>query len=139
MSGLIDFEFFCIQNENSYDINKVLMDIKNYSVSVLTQFNKDDFSKLAKIGFEFAGEKKKLGDKRLELRKFLEEHPCCMSKTKDKIMAKLIAYMEVDELALANEEESEEVKKEDEKKVEEDEKKKEASDEEEEKPKKAKK
>ena len=139
MSGLIDFEFFCIQNENSYDINKVLMDIKNYSVSVLTQFNKDDFSKLAKIGFEFAGEKKKLGDKRLELRKFLEEHPCCMSKTKDKIMTKLIAYMEVDELALANEEESEEKKKEDEKEVKEDEKKKEASDEEEEKPKKAKK
>ena len=139
MSGLIDFEFFCIQNENSYDINKVLMDIKNYSVSVLTQFNKDDFSKLAKIGFEFAGEKKKLGDKRLELRKFLEEHPCCMSKTKDKIMAKLVAYMEVDELALANEEESEEVKKEDEKKVKEDENKKEVDDEEEEKPKKAKK
>ena len=66
MSGLIDFEFFCIQNENSYDINKVLMDIKNYSVSVLTQFNKDDFSKLAKIGFEFAGEKKKLGDSEYE-------------------------------------------------------------------------
>ena len=88
------------------------MDIKNYSVSVLTQFNKDDFKLLGKAGFEFAGEKKKLGDKRLELRKFLEEHPCCMSKTKDKIIAKLIAYMEVDETALESTEEDEKVEKE---------------------------
>ena len=119
MSGLLDFEFFCIQNENSYDINKVLMDIKNYSVSVLTQFNKDDFKLLGKAGFEFANEKKKLGDKRLELRKFLEEHPCCMSKTKDKIIAKLIAYMEVDETALESTEEDEKEDKKEEKEKEE--------------------
>ena len=36
MSGLLDFEFFCIQNENSYDINKVLMELTKYSWTLRT-------------------------------------------------------------------------------------------------------
>ena len=88
---MTEFEKFLIKEEDNMNISPVLADIRKYSVGVLLKFTKSDFIELRKKGFEIKDFK--LSSCRQQLREFLELHPCCMSCEKDKIMEKVLAFL----------------------------------------------
>ena len=91
---LSDFERIMLDfDSDDHLLTNFLDDIRNTNVSITLQLNKDDFKELAEAHFPLSDPKRKLINCRRDIRMFLNEHPCCMSSTKDKMKQKIIYYL----------------------------------------------
>ena len=91
---LSEFEKAIIEfDSDDHLLTNFLDDIRNANVSNTLQLNKDDFAELAEAGFPLTDAKRKLINCRRDIRTFLNQHPCCLSSTKDKMKQKILYYL----------------------------------------------